>query len=689
MYSNGFLIRIIKKIIILLGFINIKAVSQNVCQKLPTNTVSGNFEISGNIDSGCSPFQIDLIDKSGGINIKYEFYYNGEDPSQLKKTGNGDRSNVYFSSKDKKTYTILQYGEKNGKPMYACKNITVLPSNKPKFSYSICSSQLEIAIPKAPENDFDSYKINWGSGNPEQIIQATQIPFSGSKPVNYPTQINVEGIYSSQTNQSCGNSGNITVQKLDAINFPNGYAPPFDPNIDEIISNSGTSISMKFKGSEDQAGYNLNMRKLDGVYPSNPFRTNVVPGNIDITLPDSGNVYCFYFTRVSGCGSFEESAEACILKLSDPKIEPGNINLQWSSYPQTNRDYTNEPNKHSFTKNIELEKDYNGRKSYIPIVSNATNYRDQAECVANLKYRVKLKTEGLLWGYKYQTNVYSDWKSIDASKIKAPAINDFSITVNNSNSLSLDFRNNTIWNTPIEKYYLYEITNNVPTLRDSVLVPGAIEQNDKDASLQTYCYKINYKDQCGIIAELSPEVCSLHLKLGLNNNLEWTLANPFAEDPVGTLEIESKPEETLNFSNPVITTPGSSIFSPDYSKFNETAYFRLKATSQSTQLTSFSNILEVPLKNSLLFPKAFSPNGDGINDKFFPVGNTSKITNYSMRIYDRWGSLLFESKSPFDKWNGKNKQGVSFPTNTYFAKIRYTDNKNRMEMNSLSIYILK
>ncbi|MBK6979677.1 MAG: hypothetical protein IPH28_23445 [Cytophagaceae bacterium] len=210
---------------------------------MPTTAVSGSFEISGNINSGCSPLQIDLVDNSGGINVKFEFYYNGQSPANLKKNGNEDLSNVYFSSTDTKVFTILQYGEKNGKPMYACKSITVLPNNKPKFSYSICGNGLEIVIPKAPENTFDSYNINWGSGNPEVVIQSSQLPFSASKPVNYPTQINVEGVYSTTANNTCGNTSTTTIQKLHPANFPNGYSPPFDPNIDEITAKSGNQIT--------------------------------------------------------------------------------------------------------------------------------------------------------------------------------------------------------------------------------------------------------------------------------------------------------------------------------------------------------------------------------------------------------------------------------------------------------------
>lgn len=49
-------------------------------------------------------------------------------------------------------------------------------------------------------------------------------------------------------------------------------------------------------------------------------------------------------------------------------------------------------------------------------------------------------------------------------------------------------------------------------------------------------------------------------------------------------------------------------------------------------------------------PNAFSPDNDGMNDEFQPFSNA--VTFTQMRIYDRWGSKVFESKKPNPKWDG-------------------------------------
>jgi gliding motility-associated-like protein len=61
------------------------------------------------------------------------------------------------------------------------------------------------------------------------------------------------------------------------------------------------------------------------------------------------------------------------------------------------------------------------------------------------------------------------------------------------------------------------------------------------------------------------------------------------------------------------------------------------------------------------FPSAFTPNGDGINDSFGPLGSLSALTKYSFSIYNRWGQKVFSSVNPFEKWDGalRGKMGNS------------------------------
>jgi len=66
------------------------------------------------------------------------------------------------------------------------------------------------------------------------------------------------------------------------------------------------------------------------------------------------------------------------------------------------------------------------------------------------------------------------------------------------------------------------------------------------------------------------------------------------------------------------------------------------------------------------FPNAFTPNGDGLNDLYRPIGKY--ITRYSLRIYDRWGGLIFESGDITFGWDGLIKGTEAGPdVYTYHA----------------------
>lgn len=73
----------------------------------------------------------------------------------------------------------------------------------------------------------------------------------------------------------------------------------------------------------------------------------------------------------------------------------------------------------------------------------------------------------------------------------------------------------------------------------------------------------------------------------------------------------------------------------------------------------------------IYFASAFTPNGDGKNDYFGPLGNLSAITNYHLTIYDRWGQLVFQSNDPFNKWDGKSKKDKTI-LNTFVWMTTFT-----------------
>ena len=78
----------------------------------------------------------------------------------------------------------------------------------------------------------------------------------------------------------------------------------------------------------------------------------------------------------------------------------------------------------------------------------------------------------------------------------------------------------------------------------------------------------------------------------------------------------------------------------------------------------------------LFTPSAFTPNGDGKNDVFYPVGVGINRDNYEFFVFNRWGELIFESYNPAIGWDG-TYNGELVNIDAYVYLIRTWDNDNQ------------
>lgn len=101
---------------------------------------------------------------------------------------------------------------------------------------------------------------------------------------------------------------------------------------------------------------------------------------------------------------------------------------------------------------------------------------------------------------------------------------------------------------------------------------------------------------------------------------------------------------------------------------NSGKYIRTLTNVCSTIADSI--IVEVQNCNNCLFiPDIFSPNKDGKND-YFSIIPICSIKKYVLRVYDRWGELVFISDNLNKKWDGTFK-GTNVEIGTYYYYIVY------------------
>lgn len=77
----------------------------------------------------------------------------------------------------------------------------------------------------------------------------------------------------------------------------------------------------------------------------------------------------------------------------------------------------------------------------------------------------------------------------------------------------------------------------------------------------------------------------------------------------------------------------------------------------------------------ILFPNAFTPNDDGLNDVFAPT--YIDAISYHLEIYDRWGERVFTSENPSEGWDG-SFGGKQVPQGLYFYRVEYSGFRDKI-----------
>jgi gliding motility-associated-like protein len=104
---------------------------------------------------------------------------------------------------------------------------------------------------------------------------------------------------------------------------------------------------------------------------------------------------------------------------------------------------------------------------------------------------------------------------------------------------------------------------------------------------------------------------------------------------------------------------------------------KLVATSYEGCSDEFSKVISVKNEFGIFVPNSFTPNYDGLNDVFKPVFTPYGLDTrtFEMRVYDRWGILVFSSSDPNKGWDGShfNKGDEPMKEDAYTWIIRYRD----------------
>jgi len=87
-------------------------------------------------------------------------------------------------------------------------------------------------------------------------------------------------------------------------------------------------------------------------------------------------------------------------------------------------------------------------------------------------------------------------------------------------------------------------------------------------------------------------------------------------------------------------------------------------------------------------PNAFTPNGDGVNDYFFPRQMLTKgMTSFSMNIYNRWGQLIYQTTNIDGRgWDGNfNGQQQAEGVYVYIIDVTFQDGQTEHHQGNVTL----
>lgn len=101
----------------------------------------------------------------------------------------------------------------------------------------------------------------------------------------------------------------------------------------------------------------------------------------------------------------------------------------------------------------------------------------------------------------------------------------------------------------------------------------------------------------------------------------------------------------------------------------------LKAYTNPVCYDSICKLVEV-YGDLIYVPNSFTPNKDGTNDFFFPSTYGLQDDGFEFMIFDRWGELLFSTKSKEKGWDGTHK-GILCKEDVYVWKLKGVVDKTK------------
>ena len=530
--------------------------------------------------------------------------------------------------------------------------ITVLPNTPPAFEiYSCGNNTVQV---KVTDTNYNQYVINF-DGSPDVVVPSGSMAFS---------------------TYGFGSSGKktITVRGRNLGADDNCY-PPASKDVDAVMTlpvptitqltvlndrdiqlnfNSQPNILYRLQIAQNSATSFIN---LQNVYETTTTTIN--------NLSTDGSFYCFRLGAFDPCNNTTVYSNIICSSNFDVAAVNNMNQLSWVTSSTGVSNYT-------FSKN-----------SAPPLSAGAA-----ATSLSDPNV-----TCGVNYCYQQTTNYTNGSRSISLSKC-ATAISTNVPTVVENISTIVGPGNDDVelrWTQdPAFVAATYSITKSVNGNFASTKTSTTTNHlDDEYLNDVVSCYKISYADACNNKSPVSVEACPIKLIATLQPDntvaLSWSGYAGW-KNGVNRYVVEKFNEQGQLLST-VNAGTATTYVDNTQDLTNQIAVYRITAVAnQAGIVSSVSNAFTIIKEPNLFYPTAFTPNGDGLNDIFNVFGQF--ITTFEMRIFNRWGEMMYVTDVLGKGWDGTFK-GSLMPEGTYVFRATLTDKAGRTFDRSGTVVLLK
>lgn len=530
-------------------------------------------------------------------------------------------------------------------------NIVVKPDTPPLYELYTCAGN-RVAL-EIKDTNFDNYSVDYGDGSPIVILDR-DISLRGTHTYSAPGNktISVKGI-----------DDNATPNCTPAQQTINAMASLPIPTITQLNVIDESTIRIAFNGSPNIV-YRLE------VAPNNAPSFQILKTLYNVTsdtiknLKTDDNFYCYRLGVVNPCtGAIQYSPIICSANV-DLAVKNNQNELTWLT-------------RTTGVTNFRVERTTAG--SSLITTATASPYND-TDIFCGREYCYRLTT--VYPNGSFSTSLQKCGTAI--SKDVPEAIENVSSIVNGNAADLLWLASSSF---TADEYFVQKNINKAfsslqSTTNTSFSDPAYTTEGET-------CYKIYYNDVCGNRSDVTGEVCPIRLTGSVQKDntimLNWSEYNGWTNG-VSTYTLQKYTPEgaLLQTMNMGLTT----TFLDDTEDLLHQAlvYVVVATPVQPGVSASVSNRIVIIKKPNLFYPRAFTPNGDNLNDIFNVYGQF--IEEFEMSIFNRWGELMYTTNEIEEGWDG-NFKGNKMPEGTYTFIVRIIDRAGRNVKESGSVLLLR